>query len=126
LRRPDLAALPDGRHAVAGDRLYASIEHRAGRGREGAPAEFHRRYVDIQYMVSGIEVIGWRALQDCTQVATPYDAERDVGFYAESPRFWMAVQPGEFAIFLPDDVHAPLAGEGPVHKVVMKIEMANG
>ena len=121
LRAPGLASIPDGRHAVDGDRVYASIEHRDGRTQQGAKPEFHRKYIDIQYTVSGTEVIGWRALQDCRDLATPYDPARDVGFFADAPDFWQVLKPGTFAIFFPEDVHAPLAGAGPVHKVVMKI-----
>ncbi|HEY8240644.1 MAG TPA: YhcH/YjgK/YiaL family protein [Kiritimatiellia bacterium] len=121
LLRPDLASIPDGRHAVDGELLYASVEHREGRGREGAKLEVHRKYIDIQFTLSGVEVIGWRSLADCSRWTEPFEAGRDVGFFAETPDTWLAIPAGHFAIFHPDDAHAPLGGTGPVHKVVMKI-----
>ena len=121
LVRQDLTSIPPGRHEVEGMELYASVEHREGRGRDGARLEVHRKYIDIQYTVAGVEVIGWRSLADCSRIAEPFVEERDVGFYAERPETWLVIPAGHFAIFWPDDAHAPLAGTGHVHKVVMKI-----
>lgn len=121
LLRPDLAHVAAGRHELDGPSLYASAEHREGRGHDGARLEVHRTYIDIQYTVSGVEVIGWRSLADCSRVAEAFDAERDVGFFAERPDTWLVIPAGHFAIFWPDDAHAPLAGTGHVHKVVMKV-----
>jgi len=44
----DLRALAPGRHAVDGDRMYLSIDHEHGRGREAVRLEAHRRYIDIK------------------------------------------------------------------------------
>jgi YhcH/YjgK/YiaL family protein len=106
---------------VQGTDLYALIDPREGRGRDGARLEVHRKYIDIQYTVSGVEVIGWRGLADCSRVAEPFSEERDIGFFAERPDTWLIIPAGHFAIFWPDDAHAPLAGTGHVHKVVMKV-----
>ncbi len=122
LRQKSIASIPPGRHEVRGARLYASIEQRDGRGRDGARLEAHRKYIDIQCTLSGVDVMGWRALEDCSQLGMAYDESRDVMFYDDRPDTWLIVPAGHFAIFYPEDVHAPLAGEGPLHKVVMKIE----
>ncbi len=113
--------LPSGRHPLPDGRIYASIERRDGRGLQGAKMEFHRLYIDIQYTIAGNEVIGWRNLEHCHKVLQPYDANHDCGLFADEPDSWCMVQPGCFAIFFPEDVHAPLAGEGPLHKIVMKV-----
>src|SRR5213078_3215226 len=55
LTATDLAALASGRHAIDGDRLYVSIDHKDGRGEDGARLEAHRRYIDIQYTIDGDE-----------------------------------------------------------------------
>jgi biofilm protein TabA len=121
LRRPDLATLSSGRHEVDGPSLYASIGRDEGRGRNGARLETHRKYVDIQYVVSGDEVIGWSDLAACQATGLGYDEARDIEFYTAQSTTWVPVPPGSFAIFFPTDAHAPLAGRGPVHKVVMKV-----
>ncbi|OQW96333.1 MAG: hypothetical protein BWK77_05230 [Verrucomicrobia bacterium A1] len=121
LRRAGLENLPPGRHEVRGAQLYASIGRDEGRGRDGARLETHRKYVDIQYVVSGEEVIGWSDLASCRASGLGYDEGRDIEFHTGAPRIWFPVPPGLFAVFFPEDAHAPLAGTGPVHKVVMKV-----
>lgn len=116
-----VAELAAGRHAIDGDRLYTLISREAGRGRDGAKLESHRRYIDIQVTLAGQEQIGWLPLADCGQPEAAYSAERDIAFYAARPESWLAVPPGTFAIFYPDDAHAPLAGTGQLFKAVAKV-----
>lgn len=117
----DLHALAPGRHAVEGDRIYLSIDHTHGRGREAARLEAHRRYIDVQYTLEGDEEIGWLPLAECGQPIDEYNAAKDVSFFAARPTTWVAVPEGAFAIFFPDDAHAPLAGRGAVKKAILKI-----
>ena len=121
LRENDLAALATGRHVIDGDRLYVSIDEREGRGHDGARLEFHRRYIDIQLVIAGAEEMGWRALADCRAPSGPFAAEKDIGFYDDRPDTWLAVPPGHFTIFFPEDAHAPLAAAGPVRKAIVKV-----
>jgi YhcH/YjgK/YiaL family protein len=117
----DLQSLAPGRHALDGDRLYVSIDHSEGRGRDGARLEAHRRYIDIQYTIEGHEEIGWMALADCGAPAGGFDETRDIGFFDRRPATWLCVPRGTFVVFYPDDAHAPLAGRGPVRKAIVKI-----
>jgi biofilm protein TabA len=119
----DLAALPPGRHEIERDGIYLSIDHVDGRGREGARLEAHRQHIDIQLTLEGVEQIGWRPLAVCAQPDEPFDATRDIGFYRDRPETWLVVPPGTFAIFFPEDAHAPLAGSGAVRKAIVKIRV---
>lgn len=123
LRRKDLRQLTNGRHEVDGERLFALVARDQGRGREKSLLESHHRYFDIQYVVEGMDSIGWMSTADCNRVSSPYDAERDVGFFFDRPETWLAIPAGSFAIFFPEDAHAPLATTGPIHKVVMKVQL---
>ena len=109
------------RQVIDGDRLYASIDRTEGRGRERSRLEAHRRYIDIQLAIEGHEEIGWKALADCAQPDDLYDEQRDVAFFRDPPESWLSLPVGHFAIFFPDDAHAPLAGRGMLTKAVMKI-----
>ena len=113
--------LPTGRHPLPDGRIYASIERREGRGLQGAQLECHRLYIDIQYTIEGNEVIGWRNLEHCASVVQPYDPNHDCALFRDVPESWSVVPAGCFAVFFPEDAHAPLAGEGALHKVVMKV-----
>ena len=121
LRSMDLAALSPGRHEIDGDRLYLSVDHESGRGRERARLEHHRRYIDIQVCIEGDEQIGWMPVECCQKRDGAFDAGRDVGFFLEQPHTWMTLGPGTFTIFFPADAHAPLAGTGPVKKAILKV-----
>jgi YhcH/YjgK/YiaL family protein len=117
----DLRSFAPGRHPVDGDRMYLSIDHTRGRGREGARLEAHRRYIDIQYTIEGVEEIGWLPLAECGAPAGGYDDTRDIAFFERRPSTWLAVPEGTFVVFFPQDAHAPLAGRGPVKKAIMKL-----
>lgn len=114
-------ALSVGRVPLDGERLFAIIEEPVGRGRDGAKLEVHRRYIDIQVCLAGQETIGWRPLADCVKPEAEFNTERDIRFFVDSPANWFDLAPGTFAIFYPDDAHAPLAGAGPLRKVVVKV-----
>ena len=121
LRSADLARLPDGRHEIDGERLFAIMSRDRGRGREQSLLEAHRRYIDVQFVIGGEDCIGWSPISDCRRVSSPYDAERDLELFFERPATWLAVGPGTFAVFYPEDAHAPLATRGGIHKAVVKV-----
>jgi biofilm protein TabA len=126
LARPDLTSLPVGRHEIDGTRVFALVSQPAGRGEAGARLEIHRRYLDIQVTLAGSERIGWLPLSECKQIAVPYDEQRDLGYFADRPTVWTSLPPGHFAIYFPEDAHAPMGGEGPLHKIVIKVEIDSG
>jgi YhcH/YjgK/YiaL family protein len=121
LRRKDLGHLANGRHEIASPRLYAMVMHEPGRGRSKAKLEAHRRYIDIQYSVTNSDLIGWKSTAACFQPEQPYNEEKDVQKFLDAPECWVAIAPGNFGIFFPEDAHAPLGGEELVHKVVVKV-----
>jgi biofilm protein TabA len=112
---------PSTRHSIDGDRMYVSIDCLEGRGREGARLEAHRRYIDIQFTIDGNEEIGWKSLADCALTSIAYDQAKDVMFFRDRPDSWLSLPAGRFAIFFPDDAHAPLAGRGTLKKAIVKI-----
>ena len=120
----DLRALAPGRHPIDGHRLYVSIDHKPGRGRDGARLEAHRRYIDIQYTIEGDEEIGWLPLTESGAPAGDgYDEGRDIAFFDRWPATWLAVPAGTFAVFFPQDAHAPLAGRGLLKKAIVKVAL---
>ena len=121
LARPDLESLASGRHEIDGDQIFALVNRDPGRGRAGARLEAHRKYIDIQYLVSGREEIGWRPIDQCQQVSEPFDEKRDIMFFADPPQTWIELPAGKFMIFYPQDAHAPLAATGDNLKVVIKV-----
>ncbi|MDD5404277.1 MAG: YhcH/YjgK/YiaL family protein [Sulfuricella sp.] len=124
LRSPGLKALAPGRHPIEDERLFAIVEIAAGRNRDQAKLECHRRYIDIQFVVEGTDEMGWKASCDCREPLADYLAEKDIQFFRDTPASWIATPPGAFCIFFPQDAHAPLVSNSQIHKVILKIAVA--
>ncbi|MDZ7595010.1 MAG: YhcH/YjgK/YiaL family protein [Thiobacillus sp.] len=124
LRSTDLLALAPGMHTIQGEQLFAIVEACAGRTRAEAQLECHRRYIDIQLVLEGVDEMGWKPLAECADPATDYDDARDIRFFNDAPASWIATPPGSFCLFFPDDAHAPLVGAGMIRKVVVKIAVS--
>jgi YhcH/YjgK/YiaL family protein len=120
LDQPGLKTLSDGRYEIVRDRVYAVIARENGRKVSAGELEGHRRHLDIQYVISGDESIGWSPREGLIN-STDYDEEKDLEFFKGGPKSIVRVPPGSFALFLPTDAHLPLIGEGPIHKVVVKV-----
>lgn len=121
LRDLDPESLENGRLEIDGEELFAIVERTDGKGPGANLLEHHRRYIDIQYVVDGEETLGWSPLSQCQSPAEPFDKARDVGFYKDEALSHIKIPAGCFAILLPEDAHAPLAGVGSVTKVVLKV-----
>lgn len=120
LIQADVEEMADGRVDLDGDRMYANVMSVEGVGRDAARMETHRRYIDIQYVIKGCDVMGWRSAAEPLQ-GMGYDAAKDIEFHRAAPTFWFEVPAGHFAVFMPEDAHASLAGTGAVRKVVVKV-----
>lgn len=83
--------------------------------------ECHNKNIDIQYCIEGVETFGWRSRQDCLQPKGAFDNEKDVLFFNDNPEFYFQLKPGQFVIFFPEDVHAPMIGDGEIKKLVVKV-----
>jgi YhcH/YjgK/YiaL family protein len=121
LARTDLRSLPPGRHTIDGERLYLVIANEDGKGMDGAVLEAHRKYIDIQFVVEGTDMIGWRPAAECPGVIAPYDPSKDVELYGEKPHAWSRVTGSAFALYFPEDAHAPLGGTGILRKAIVKV-----
>ena len=85
--------------------------------------ETHKRFADIQLILSGREKIEWTPLKGLA-VETPYDEEKDVAFWKGEAEASLTLGPGSFAIFLPADAHKPNCSiDAPAHmrKLVVKV-----
>ena len=114
-------SLAVGRYEIDGSKLFCTVTHGPGRSRVDAPLEAHRKYIDIQYVISGTEEMGWKPVADCREISQTFDEERDIMFFKDVPKRWVTVPAGSFVIFYPKDGHAPLVSDGILHKAVFKI-----
>ena len=123
LRKTDLAALDIGSHQVDGDRVLANVMTYETKRPEEGKLEAHRKYIDIQVVLEGEERCFCAPLSLATALG-PFDEAKDFGLY-DGPRLTtMRLSTDNFAIFFPQDAHAPaldLEGKAAVRKVVMKV-----
>jgi biofilm protein TabA len=122
LRGQPLGDLPQGRIEIAGN-VYGMVSRPPTRQRSEAPLEAHREHIDIQYLIGGVEEMGWKSRTRCQRQHGEYDADRDIEFFKDLPDSYVTLRPGQFVIFFPDDAHAPLIGSGEIHKVVIKVPL---
>ena len=121
MRNTDMLSLAPGRYPIIDKQLFVIVENVPGRMRADAQLECHRRYIDIQLVLEGTDEMGWKALADCCEPVSDYNAEKDIQFFHDAPATWIATPPGVFCIFFPDDAHAPLVSDGNIRKAVFKI-----
>ena len=116
------AKLAPGKHLIDGDKLMAIVEEYTTRPANLAKWESHRKYWDVQFVERGVERMGYANLSQM-RIAQEYDAEKDYALYNGNGDF-ITVKAGMFAVYAPQDVHAPgLAAQDPqpVRKIVMKV-----
>ena len=85
--------------------------------------EAHRKYVDVHYLLSGTEYIGWRNVADLNSISKPYDLESDSVIFADPVLDLIMLHPGDIAIFFPEDAHVPEIGNGYIRKMVAKVKL---
>ena len=127
LSKTDFEGMEPGRYDIDGDKVFALVQKYDPVPREKGMWEAHRRYIDLQYVAEGGEVMGYAPL-DSLAVTQPYSEDSDCALLEGSGNFFEAPA-GTFALFYPQDAHMPcLAGEipQPVTKVVVKIAVDQG
>lgn len=107
------------------DGLVAIYSDSPGKTQEEAVAKFecHNKNIDIQVCIRGNEKLGWKPRKDCVSPRGEYNTEKDVLFYDDAPDMFFGLNAGQFAIFYPEDVHAPMIGEGLIKKLVLKVKI---
>ena len=103
-----------------GNRFFVA----AGTTKAPDVAEAHRKYMDIQYIVKGKEVMGWADLADC-QLEGEFNESKDVGKYSGNFEY-MTINEGVCYVAFPEDAHMPgrhLDVPNDFVKVVVKLKV---
>lgn len=127
LRRLDIDGLTEGKVEIDGEDVFAIVQRYETVMMDVPKFECHKKYIDIQYIVSGQEIIGWAPYGQMTTTEA-YDSNKDICFGTVpkgriTPVF---VQAGQLAVLFPGDGHAPkLAAAAPsrILKIVVKVHV---
>lgn len=123
IRSLDFNNIQLGKVELDGRNLFASVSESNLKTPENAKLEVHNDYIDIQLPVSKAETFGWSPRADMKKEAGPFNAEKDIQFFEDKSSLQFTLQPGNFAVFFPQDSHAPCIGEGTVIKIVIKVKV---
>jgi len=122
IKSTDLKTLPTGKYEIDGDNIFALVSEYKTKPESEGKLEAHRKYIDVQYVISGEELMGFAPFGK-QQILEPYKEENDIVFFTGDKSF-TKVSEGMFAIFFPEDVHMPGISTGKisdVKKLVIKV-----
>jgi YhcH/YjgK/YiaL family protein len=125
LKNTDFTKMEIGRQEIDGDNMFALVSEYQPKPKAERRAEAHVKYVDIQYIVTGEESMGYGLLSDKNPVLEDKLNEKDIIFYKSvENESDIIVSQGMYAIFFPSDVHRPgcAISDTTVRKVVLKIK----
>lgn len=109
-----------GKHAIKGTDLFVNIQMAKGKSKDIALLETHKKMIDIQIPLSAPETYGYTPLCDLPEAE--YNEEKDITKYVGEANTYVTCKPGEFAIFFPQDGHAPcISGEAEIKKAIFKV-----
>ena len=105
IKKTDFSKLENGKHVINGDTLFAILQEYETKNDCDSKLEAHRKYIDVQYVISGEELIGVTPLIN-QPPCKEYDEENDYALYDYTCSF-IKVLPEQFAILFPEDLHKP-------------------
>lgn len=120
IKSNDLNTLEIGKHEIKGSDLFVNVQVAKGKTKEVAVLETHKKMIDIQIPLSVEETYGYTPL--CDLPDAEYNNEKDITKYEGMADTYVTCKPGEFAIFFPQDGHAPcIAGVPEIKKAIFKV-----
>jgi biofilm protein TabA len=125
LKNTDLAKLPNGRHVISGETIYAIVTEAPTRDYEKTLFESHLRFIDLQYAITGEEAMAKTPVTAIT-VNRPYNENADIAFYTGEGTIH-TVPAGTFMLFFPSEAHRPNitpGGNKVVKKIVVKVRLS--
>ena len=86
LKSTDFSTKEAGKIVLDGDDLYVSIAEPVGKSKDAAKMETHNKYIDIQMPLTTTETMGWKATKELKKITQPYNEEKDITFFADTPK----------------------------------------
>ena len=123
LKSHDLQTMEAGSYPIKDKDVALKLSLTKQRTKETAFLETHIDMIDIQVPVTCAETFGYSPL--CDLPAFEYNAEKDITKYGDTkPQTYVTVAPGQFAIFVPQDGHAPcIIEEEEIKKAIFKVKV---
>ena len=127
LRLTDYSNIAPGKYPIDGERMFAIVQDPITQDWASGFPEFHARYADVQYLLSGQEAIAYLPPAPQAKLRDNFLAERDIAFVLpQENETRIVLSPGMFAVFYPGELHRPcrtVHEAMQIKKVVIKIEI---
>lgn len=125
LRDTDFSEIASGKHEIDGDIMFAIVQDYVAEEKEKCKPETHDKYIDIQFIDSGEEIIGYGNRSDNADIWEPYSDNIDITFYKSvDDEIDLKLTRRMYGVFFPWDVHRPRCMSRPglkIRKVVVKL-----
>ena len=120
-------SMPCGKYEICGDEIYANVMEYTTKPSCEGKFEGHRKYIDVQYVVSGIEAIE-TVEKTNSETVVEYDDSCDAAFFKETAPFsTLVMNEGDFCVLYPHDLHKPGTSfdgkQSEIKKIVVKIKL---
>ena len=124
LKNNNLKELPLGKHEIEGEKIFVLVQEYTTQKEEEKKWESHEKYIDIQLIIEGQEVMGYVPISDLI-IEEDLRPEQDMIFYKETLKGSnIKFSNDEYAIFFPEDGHKPgcaLNDCSKIRKIVVKV-----
>lgn len=123
LKDQTLAEIKPGKYPIIGEEVFAVVTEAPSKNMEDVKWESHKKYIDLQYIIKGKEIIG---VADASKaiITKPYTVDA-MNYTADGTYY--TTDAGTFFLFFPNDAHRPTIkadGYDIVKKIVIKIQVA--
>jgi len=126
LRTCDFSRLENKKYEIDGENIFMIVSEYETKAPADKKAEQHKTYIDLHYIISGQEMIGWGHNNEANRIADPYDAIKERVLYEiVKDELYFPLKKGMAALLFPEDIHRPgldYDGKQKVTKAVIKIK----
>ena len=122
LNTTDLQKVAPGKYLIEGEELFAIIMEYDTLPIAENSFEGHQKYIDLQYVIEGTELVGITTLFEQNPFEVHIDDDYSLFQIEDAP--FLTFDKGMFMIFFPDDLHMPSVHQdkmSKVKKLVIKI-----
>ena len=127
LKRADFSKIEKGKHPLEGEKMFVIFDEYETKSRDDKKAEMHMKFIDVQFIVSGEESMGFSFDNGNSIAVEKYSPEKDAALYDKvDEENYFAVRKGMYVIFYPGEIHRPgcnLNAESEVRKAIVKINI---
>lgn len=109
-----------GRYTVDGDSIFVNMAAYTTKNHAECKYENHKKYIDIQYVLSGTERIDLIDADRLTVTEDKYEGS-DIAFFADAAaQTSVTLQAGDFVVIFADEAHRPCMAHNNAPSAVAK------